>query len=178
MTQTGTINLASGGGQQGLYSMYIDASQSSSIYKNNVNTVQPYAVRYRLMVQLATATTDEALETCTGVLADVAGLKDHRVIAFQAPTAANNYTWYRKYADGWVEQGGVVESMPSSKYQDVVFPVTMTNTNYTPLVTASWSASSAGQNEGVQNLTTTGMRVTTSYATATVWWEVKGMAQE
>lgn len=43
MTQTGTINLASGGGQQGLYSMYIDASQSSSIYKNNVNTVQPPA---------------------------------------------------------------------------------------------------------------------------------------
>lgn len=131
----------------------------------------------RVMIQLATSATDEALETCTGVLADVADLKDHRVIAFQAPTAQNNYTWYRKYADGWVEQGGVVESMPSSKYQDVVFPVTMTNANYTPSVTASWSASSTGQNEGVQNLTTTGMRVTTSYATATVWWEVKGMAQ-
>jgi hypothetical protein len=78
MTQTGTINLASGGGQQGLYSMYIDASQSSSIYKNNVNTVQPYAVRYRLMVQLAIGTTDEALETCTGVLADVADLKTNK----------------------------------------------------------------------------------------------------
>ena len=78
MTQTSTINLASGGGQQGLYSMYIDASQSSSIYKNNVNTVQPYAVRYRLMVQLATATTDEALETCTGVLADVTDLKTNK----------------------------------------------------------------------------------------------------
>ena len=30
----------------------------------------------------------------------------HRCIEFQAPTAENGYTWYRKYADGWVEQGG------------------------------------------------------------------------
>lgn len=28
------------------------------------------------------------------------------VVAFQAPTAANGYTWYRKYKSGWVEQGG------------------------------------------------------------------------
>jgi hypothetical protein len=34
---------------------------------------------------------------------------DHRVIEFQKPTATNNYTWYRKYADGWVEQGGIDE---------------------------------------------------------------------
>ena len=27
------------------------------------------------------------------------------VVAFQAPTASNNYTWYRKYSSGWVEQG-------------------------------------------------------------------------
>lgn len=29
----------------------------------------------------------------------------HELIAYQAPTSGNNYTWYRKYADGWVEQG-------------------------------------------------------------------------
>ena len=28
------------------------------------------------------------------------------VVAFQVPTADNGYTWYRKYASGWVEQGG------------------------------------------------------------------------
>lgn len=27
------------------------------------------------------------------------------VVGFQRPTAANNYTWYRKYKSGWVEQG-------------------------------------------------------------------------
>jgi hypothetical protein len=34
------------------------------------------------------------------------GLLDY-VIESQAPTAENNYTWYRKYKSGWVEQGGV-----------------------------------------------------------------------
>lgn len=28
------------------------------------------------------------------------------VVASQAPTSANSYTWYRKYKSGWVEQGG------------------------------------------------------------------------
>lgn len=27
------------------------------------------------------------------------------VIDYQVPTAANNYTWYRRYKSGWVEQG-------------------------------------------------------------------------
>lgn len=98
------------------------------------------------------------------------------VIERQEATAENNYTWYRKYRSGRVEQGGVVASMPSSKYQDVVFPVTMANINYAPSITASWSNSATGQNEGIQNTTTTGMRVTASYAGVTVWWQVSGMA--
>ncbi len=57
-----------------------DASRSSSIYGNS-NTIQPNTVRYRAMVQLATGATDEALETCTQVLSDVAELKN-----------ANNFT--------------------------------------------------------------------------------------
>ncbi|MDE6481581.1 MAG: hypothetical protein K2L25_02045 [Alphaproteobacteria bacterium] len=32
------------------------------------------------------------------------------VIETQTPTAANNYTWYRKYKSGWIEQGGYVSA--------------------------------------------------------------------
>ena len=39
------------------------------------------------------------------------GIIDY-VIASQTPTADNNYTWYRKYKSGWVEQGGKV-SVPA-----------------------------------------------------------------
>lgn len=53
-----------------------NASWCSPVYKDDVTTVQPNSIRYRAMVQLATGATDTALETCTGVLADVAGLKD------------------------------------------------------------------------------------------------------
>lgn len=35
------------------------------------------------------------------------GAKADAVIDYQAPTAENDYTWYRKYASGWVEQGGI-----------------------------------------------------------------------
>ena len=30
------------------------------------------------------------------------------VVECQLPTAANNYTWYRKYKSGWVEMGGIL----------------------------------------------------------------------
>ena len=29
------------------------------------------------------------------------------VVASQLPTAENNYTWYRLYKSGWLEQGGL-----------------------------------------------------------------------
>lgn len=51
-----------------------DASRSSSAYTDN-GVVRPKSVQYRVMVQLATGATDEALETCTSVLSDVSALK-------------------------------------------------------------------------------------------------------
>ena len=83
----------------------LDASKSNAIYGNST-TVQPPAVRYRAMVQLAFGATDDAVVTAGNVVADVSELNAHKVISFQAPTSTNGYTWYRKYADGWVEQGG------------------------------------------------------------------------
>jgi hypothetical protein len=52
--------------------------------------------------------------------------KGHQVVEFQEPTSSNNYTWYRKYADGWVEQGGTAASGSSS----VVFSIEFADTNY------------------------------------------------
>ena len=52
----------------------------------------------------------------------------HEVIEFQEPTAANNYTWYRKYRDGWVEQGGLCSGTAESN--SVTMPIEMSNTEY------------------------------------------------
>jgi hypothetical protein len=58
------------------------------------------------------------------------GLLDY-VIASQAPSADNNYTWYRKYKSGWVEQGGIYTG--NSQSVIITLPIKMANTNYTIL---------------------------------------------
>lgn len=57
------------------------------------------------------------------------------LVGFQAPTAANNYTWYRKYASGWVEQGCLACYLPaqvanSAAAVTFTFPITMTSSAY------------------------------------------------
>ena len=101
------------------------------------------------------------------------GATGHEVIAFQAPTAENNYTWYRKYADGWVEQGnckGVVSNAT------VNLPVTMLDSNYSVLVTSVNTTSSPGPKSAlVFSKTTTSFSVRNGGG-AQIVWEVKGMA--
>lgn len=163
----------------------MDASLSSSVYGNS-NTVQPNTVRYRAMVQLATAATDEALETCTSVLADVAELKYDYVVDFQAPTAQNGYTWYRKYKSGWVEQGGVYDNGSSvqTKSANITLPITMADTNYTVIETPSRGTvvnTSTSMMTGTHSKTTTGFSITWLGANASdtvqsASWQVSGMA--
>ena len=60
---------------------------------------------------------------------------EHRLVTFIEPTADNNYVWVRKYADGWVEQGGAVSSTTTEASKIVSFPVAMRDTNYNLQVT-------------------------------------------
>ena len=55
------------------------------------------------------------------------------VIEYQVPTASNNYTWYRKYRSGWVEQGGVVDygsQVTDIQKIQVNLPITMADNRY------------------------------------------------
>lgn len=59
------------------------------------------------------------------------------IIEKQDPTAANNYTWYRKYSDGWVEQGGRVSGWNAREnVGSITLPVEMADTNYVVLTKA------------------------------------------
>lgn len=114
---------------------------------------------------------------------DINDLKEHTVIEFQEPTAANNYTWYRKYADGWVEQGGNYDagSYSPNIYANITYPIEMANTRYTKLF--GKEKDSDGGWEGYLNYT----NPTTTGATVRYWnngsatiryisWQVSGMA--
>lgn len=107
--------------------------------------------------------------------------KGHQVIEFQEPTADNNYTWYRKYADGWVEQGGKGTSGSGGSGLTVVLPVEMSDTNYDIQVTGANSVGGGSYLTACyHSQTTTGFLCFSAsggnwYAN-TMCWQVSGMA--
>ncbi len=138
----------------------------------------------RVMVQLAVTATDEAVETCTGVLADVATLKGYDyVVESQLPTAQNNYTWYRKYVDGWVEMGGQTNDSTDGAVT-ITLPVQLADANYVPLITGLYITNTAqASNNGASKAAGAfADRTTTSFK---LWkqgavpygWEIKWMVQ-
>lgn len=110
-------------------------------------------------------------------------VKGHEVIEFQAPTADNDYTWYRKYVDGWVEQGGFNHSinLSSSGSSNMInLPVTMADTNYT--AQATLCNQYGGRQVGIVTTTSTTTQVNvggyaSSSSSSAVNWQVSGMAQ-
>lgn len=82
------------------------------------------------MGEITVDTTNKTLrvhdgETAGGTMlarADALNGADY-VIAWQVPTAENNYTWYRKYKSGWVEQGG--QSVDTAE-----FPIPFSDADY------------------------------------------------
>lgn len=104
-----------------------DASRSNSMYGKST-TVQPPAVRYRAFVQLFTQVADESIVDTTELLANLADM-DY-VIHQQRPTADNNYTWYRLYKSGYVEQGGTGTGIKDATGGHFNLPIVMATSNY------------------------------------------------
>ncbi len=66
-----------------------------------------------------------------------------RLVAEQKPTSSNGCTWYRKYSDGWVEQGGTIDVTRGNF--NVNLPIEMASTDYTVVVTRNSGASATSQ---------------------------------
>lgn len=93
------------------------------------------------------------------------------VVDSQLPTAENNYTWYRKYQSGWIEQGGVNNDGGS-----VVFPVAMADKNYT--ITAIPKAFSSFENVGNLTINLLGQSKTTTSFSLQVRWNGGGISAQ
>ena len=191
-------NTNSNGAFEGLYGANIgtNASGSRATYnlslgvatdptKSGVVADTTDTAQLRVMIQIANSATDEALETCTNVLADVAALKYDYVVDFQAPTAENDYTWYRKYKSGWVEQGGTLHVLISnaSKYSQSL-PIAMADTHYTVTIascanhpdyyTQGYVLARTTTTVTLSNIRTSGSG---TYYVDTIW-QVSGMAAQ
>lgn len=94
------------------------------------------------------------------------GMIDY-VIESQTPTANNNYTWYRKYKSGWVEQGGKV-----SGSSNAILPKRMSDRNYYVLATCRNTGTATAIGINLVNETT----LYINCSTYDVDWYVCGMA--
>ena len=119
--------------------------------------------------------------TVGGVQVPTSGTADY-VVEWQAPTDLNNYTWYRKYKSGWIEQGG---SALGTGSRTVTFPIPMADTNYSVMAVANRSDAEAITSVSFTTKTTTSVNFAVSNinSSAYTWnssngirWEVKGMA--
>lgn len=111
----------------------IDASRSNAIYGKS-DTVQQPATQMYLYFYVGQFT-QTAIEQTAGITTEVMGAKvdkGREIIAFQKPTSGNGYTWYRLYADGWVEQGGrtSLSGAISATNKKVTLPIEMANNGY------------------------------------------------
>ena len=95
------------------------------------------------------------------------------VIAWQAPTAENGYTWYRKYASGWVEQGGTITATGS--YVTTTFPVAFSNDKYTLFAINHHNSTGAWSNRFGFDKTATGF-TWISDSGITEDWRAEGMS--
>ncbi|MBD5391692.1 hypothetical protein HDR66_02705 [bacterium] len=100
------------------------------------------------------------------------------VTEWQNPTAENNYTWYRKYASGWVEQGGFLVDVTDSG-KTATLPLVMANTQYTVTTSTYRNNSSAGAYIYIRNLYQNSVQIKASSGVSLdrVFWRIAGMAE-
>ena len=105
------------------------------------------------------------------------------VVESQLPTAENNYTWYRKYRSGWVEQGGIqtgntpISVGSAGSIGEITLPVEMQDANY---YANAHDTTYCMLGNVVKTSTTVQFQFLPYQANrnlTTVFWEVSGMAK-
>lgn len=162
-----------------------DTSRLNSVYSGDGTDtlIQPRATQMYLYFYVGEFT-QAAIENTAGLNAELFNDKvdvGHEVIAFQAPTAQNNYTWYRKYADGWVEQGGSEVSVAEMSTVPITLPVVMADTSYSAVAQNNTRDTSADAEStiGIEKTSTTTVTLFAHYLnpnTVTASWQISGMA--
>ena len=110
------------------------------------------------------------------------------VIETQLPTAENNYSWYRLYKSGWVEQGGeitaasVADGTGSSGNNSIILPVIMANEHYhinlqTQVGSSGWDYAN-GVILNSRSTTKLTLKVLAGTGSIPLFWEVSGLYAE
>lgn len=110
------------------------------------------------------------------------------LVAEQKPTAANNYSWNKIYADGWVEQGGFASNIAwtgQGAIETITLPIVMNDSNYTVSATMGKNNTSWPY-PGCRGFAESTTQITVGIATLgnnqgtvkKIYWQVSGMAAD
>lgn len=127
---TGATHVNAGGDQR--VKITFDASKSNSVYGLS-STVQPESNEWMICVVVAGQATNIGSVDVGNVMSAVAQVQANPILdakVYITETWSNGTSWYRKYSDGWIEQGGEFAKPRDTKIT-VSFPVAFKNTNYT-----------------------------------------------
>lgn len=166
-----------------------DASRLSSTYQDGAK-VQPQSIKALLYICIATSVKTDIQVDLDKYVSDLNYKADSNlsnipanydyVVESKIPTA-DDPTWYRVYKSGWVEQGGINKTLTGGQYavQTTNIPIEMIDTNYTVLVTSSYSGSGdTTVTTKIDNslLTTTSIsyRKNWSSTSGVIYWQVSG----
>lgn len=171
---------------------YFDASQSNPIYGNS-DTVQPNALTARYIIKAFDGqTADSALIDITQYANELAGKANRQLsnldtanlachVVVDSYYDATTGDWWRKYDDGWVEQGGIVSTPGSEVDSNLTISLLkpMIDTNYTILITRmnstplynSWSANAYAP-------TTTTFNINVKASNNSCRWQISGMGAQ
>lgn len=119
-----------------------DASRCSSVYRDDIDTVQPEALTMvvgewvvGVSMPIGTSDAESLLASVTQLESNVGALQNGvgRASAYIVEKWSSGTSWYRKWSDGWIEQGGRSDT---DKIVTLVTP--FTTTTYNVHVTTGW----------------------------------------
>lgn len=139
---------ASGGG---VANLILEASTWNAIYGKST-TVQPQSIKGYLYIVLATTTKTNVQVNIDNVVTDLNGKADRDLsnISENIAYIVDSYSydegnWYRKWSDGWVEQGGYSTNKAANQTINYLIPFSSMPTLLTQVVTDRAVASHDGE---------------------------------
>lgn len=154
----------------------IDASRSSSVYGRST-TVQPESyewimcvVVYGIATNVGSVDIQNVMSAVNAVQAQVGEIPKPK--AYITETWHSGTSWYRKWSDGWVEQGG---EMVKASTEKVTLHTPYTSTNYCVQGTPTTQSTMSSPRIFVENKTTTSFGLSmSSYNIKSCAWYAYG----
>ena len=166
------------------FSAAIDASRSNPIYGAS-DTVQPPALTLLPCIKAFDAATNPGLIDITGLANEVDGkldkVIDSKPVRYVIDAYSDSTNWWRKWSDGWVEQGGQIPNISGGVRISLL--IAMANNAYS----LSATSRETGDNANIICYATTSTNTVLhlnaimpnmSWSPATIKWEVKGQGAQ